>query len=391
MGSDTGPKLNISPECLKLRLPDVERLRHGTISVEAFVLSRPSVSPFVMVGDTLHAMTRTEYYALHGSRALGHDDAELALRTIVGLDEAAVDALEPEDAETAREIRLKSGSCPSCAYKRYRSQAVSIALRHGLVTEASQRPEIPPYPETSAPVTPVVSLLLSDIYRTAIPEHLPCLLCVEKHLSQAYVLGCESRLGYPAHISMMIGHLGEAIAETPRELSGLMRSIELCLAVTAFTREAFLPLDTILPLLHEAMEASRAAGQVAGSDDGSEMAVELDEECEKELDRAPFETLWGLERLSGVEIAPGTPDFGPKWVGLMASTADFASATCPKVANVIRNRRLMFFALPETAIEAGFGLDDVWRESFRRLQGLKEAKAAKNGDEAPKLAENGDK
>ena len=146
--------------------------------------------------------------------------------------------------------------------------------------------------------------------------------------------------------------------------------------MTAFTRSAFLPLDTILPLLHEAMDASRASGQESGADDGSEMAIELDSECLEELDNAPYEALWGLERLSGVDVEPGTPDFGPKWVGLMASTADFASGTCPKVANVIRNRRLMFFALPETAIEAGYDLSDVWRECFRRLNAKK---LAKNG------------
>ena len=376
MASDHGPSLTISPECLKLCLPDVDRLRHGGMSVEAFALSRPPVSPFVMVGDTLHALTRTEYYALHGPRLLGPDDAERAMRAVIGLSDEQVEALGEEDASTAREIRLKSGSCPACAYKRYRSQAVSIALRHGLLQGACQRPELPPYPEVTEPVTPVVSLLLSDLYRTAVPEHLPCLLCVEKHLSQAYVLGCESRLGYPAHISMMIGHLGEAAAETPRELPSVLRAIELCLAVTAFTRSAFLPLDTILPLLHEAMDASRASGQESGADDGSEMAIELDSECLEELDNAPYEALWGLERLSGVEVEPGTPDFGPKWVGLMASTADFASGTCPKVANVIRNRRLMFFALPETAIEAGYDLSDVWRECFRRLNAKK---LAKNG------------
>ena len=57
MASDHGPSLTISPECLKLCLPDVDRLRHGGMSVEAFALSRPPVSPFVMVGDTLVKLT----------------------------------------------------------------------------------------------------------------------------------------------------------------------------------------------------------------------------------------------------------------------------------------------------------------------------------------------
>jgi len=40
-----------------------------------------------------------------------------------------------------------------------------------------------------------------------------CLDCVIKHLSQAQVTYIESRMGYPSHIYLTIGHLAEASEE----------------------------------------------------------------------------------------------------------------------------------------------------------------------------------
>jgi hypothetical protein len=52
-----------------------------------------------------------------------------------------------------------------------------------------------------------------------------CLNCVRKHLAQSIILIIESRLGYPEHIWLAIGHMAEAESESIQKYPKLAESI----------------------------------------------------------------------------------------------------------------------------------------------------------------------
>ena len=59
-----------------------------------------------------------------------------------------------------------------------------------------------------------------------------CLFCVTKHISQANILIMEVLKGYPSHLWVAVGHLGEAEDESLAEqpiLSGNIRKVRLAL------------------------------------------------------------------------------------------------------------------------------------------------------------------
>jgi hypothetical protein len=70
-----------------------------------------------------------------------------------------------------------------------------------------------------------------------------CLDCVRKHLGQAHVLLDESRLGYPEHFWLAIGHLAEAESESLKENPDIAYAIRE--ARTALIDEPDYPFDVI--------------------------------------------------------------------------------------------------------------------------------------------------
>lgn len=55
-----------------------------------------------------------------------------------------------------------------------------------------------------------------------------CIDCVRKHIAQAIVLMDESKLGYPHHRWIAVGHLAEAESESLREHPDFSRTIRAC-------------------------------------------------------------------------------------------------------------------------------------------------------------------
>jgi len=50
-----------------------------------------------------------------------------------------------------------------------------------------------------------------------------CLMCYRKHIGQARALIDESKLGYPSHIYLALGHMAEAEAESIKDYPELAR------------------------------------------------------------------------------------------------------------------------------------------------------------------------
>lgn len=193
-------------------------------------------------------------------------------------------------------------------------------------------------------------------------NRIPCLLCVEKHLAQAFVLGCELRNGYPDHLALAIGHLGEALDELPEDMDVLRTYISDCLTATQLTGVVHISLHIVETLLKEAF-ASEKTGYTEPSgyeDDGSTAEVEVTEAHRQETEGMPSKYAEVLLRLASMEKSAARGDISPlKWEGLMALAADFIAEHCPKTAALLRARRLMFFRTPDLAVSEGYGLEHL--------------------------------
>lgn len=259
MSNDNILHLNLDPECLKLDDPRINRVRTGKMSIEVFTLLIQPDDPFVIINDTIYVMTPQEYYA---SKSLA--SIELTVEATFKHINELTDISFMTDADRAYIDRMRKDlpTCPSCRYKRYKDEIYKIAKKYNIVvTAGTYNDNIPPYPalavrangKVSDPVMPKVSDLVSHLYSINRSERKACIECVRKHVSSAFVLAGESYTGYPEHISIINAHYGEAIEEMPKTAEALRRTLEFCMAKTAYMKQAFVPIGAIMALLRMAM------------------------------------------------------------------------------------------------------------------------------------------
>lgn len=102
---------------------------------------------------------------------------------------------------------VTSASCSSCAFRRHVRRLKDILNKYG--------DDIKYTPNS-----------YSVIEQSRGAERIPCTDCVAKHLSQAYILQSEFYQGYTDYLSLIEGHLSEALEECPQHMVELRRSIK---------------------------------------------------------------------------------------------------------------------------------------------------------------------
>lgn len=361
----------IDTEVLKLKDPKVRSLLSAKLSVEAFALLTRPGDPYVLVGDTIYALTEDEFYALQ-SLLPQSELSEKAFRHVMSMDD--VSFMSNADAATVAGIKKALPNCPSCKYRKYRDQVLQLVKKYGIeiptaVDDTQRVQPLRQYPETDGVIQSKVTGLLSHMYDVPALTRKPCMDCVEKHVSQAWVLANEARQGYPEYVSLVVGHLGEALNELPKELTAVAATLTYCLARTNYTRRPFVPAGLILPLL-QAGRKELALDAVEPADDkmpaeNSLMQLDLDETTLGELAGLPADVAsYILGRCDATDkIIPRVENSGDlaslEWEGAMGEVADWLAQHVPTAANVLRARRLMFKDDPRLARQAGYALDDL--------------------------------
>ena len=212
-----------------------------------------------------------------------------------------------------------------------------------------------------------VSLLLPDFHEIPPIKRKGCIACVEKHLSQAYILAGETVMGYPEHLVLVVGHLNEAISELPDEAFMMKQTLEFCAAKTVEKGVPFVPLWTILSQL---LWVRRSIEPVETADEPIyDIGLDFTPEVENEYDIIdPFMRKDFIQRLEEIDKVvqeykkKPTEEGRFRFSGLMASTAELVSFVAPKLANMLRDRRLAFVAAPDLMDEAGYGIQELLKQ-----------------------------
>lgn len=361
-------EIRIDPGVYRLRDPKVQSMLAGRLSVEAFALLVSPGDPFMLVGDTIYALSEDEFYALHATlpRAAA---ADAVMRHMLSLEDLSF--MSRADAAMVERARDDAPGCPACRLRRYRDDMVRLAKKYGVAVPdlpVDDMP-VPEYPETDGEIPPQVTSLLSHMYSVPATVRRPCMDCVEKHVAQAWVLSNEARQGYPEHAAMVVGHLGEAVDELPKSLLALERTLVFCLARTNCFKVPFVPIGLIVPMLQAgrkelALDAEDPEDDASPSD-GSLLQLDVDGTVADEMAALPPDVAADVAARCDMisKIIPGVENpwcqSAIEWEGAMGALADRLAPVAPAAANLVRNRRLVFRSDPRLMASAGMDMSDL--------------------------------
>lgn len=361
-------KIKLHEDVLKVQDPRIKQILSGAMSLETFAATIRANDPFVLIHDTIYAMTEQEYYS---TRAVypAHNLVDHMFQHVMNMTDLSV--FSEEDRKRVERAKKDFPTCPVCQHRRYKRIIYEIGLKYNLQSELKDCQEIltqiPKYPEVSGIIKPSVTALLPDLHEVPPIKRKGCIACVEKHLSQAYILAGETVMGYPEHLVLVVGHLNEAIHELPDEAFTMKQTLEFCAAKTVETDTPFVPLWAILTQLlwvRRDIETKDTAAEPV-----YDIGIDFTPEVENEWRKLPKD-LQGtvLSRLLQIDevVEAYKKDPGElrrfSFSGLMASTAEMVAAFAPALANMLRDRRLAFVAAPDLMDEAGYGIQQLLKD-----------------------------
>ena len=367
-------KLNINPEVFKIKDPRVDKLKEGKLSAEGFSFLLSDRDPFVLIGNTIYALTEAEFYALRAVYPI-NEMTEEGFHKFLEMEDLSF--MHKVDRDFVAQVKKELPTCPRCKYKRYQDAVYKLAKKYNIdligTVPAEPAPDVlnnVVYPDSNGPVMSYVSALVDHMYKIPKPVRRDCLDCVEKHVAQAWVLGNEALMGYPSHLTLAVAHLSEALDEMPKEFTALHDTIEFCLGKTNVMRRVFMPLGLVLPLINEARQKQGTAFEYEHDDVTEErsevMEIDFTFPMREELSQLDFNTLhrvFGMLSDADKVILEykSNPDYKDRiiWEGALGCAADAIAAVAPVFANMLRNRRLLFVADPGLAQDTGYRFTDV--------------------------------
>ena len=361
--------MNIHPECYKIIDNRIDMILSGRMSLEVFAMSIGPNDPYVLIGDTIYALSENEFYTTRQLHRL-MDVQEQTFKYVLALEDLSF--MQPHHRDFVNQVKKELPTCPVCKYKRYKEAMQRIAEFYKLPVKYTMSSLIDDvrYPDVKAKVDAIVTGLMDKPYK-GMPkqDRLPCMDCVEKHVAQAYILACESQMGYPEHRVLMCGHLAEAVDEAPKEFTQLRETLQMCMATTMKTGEAFLPLYPILTqiqLIRQALKSDEIVIDTRQENPAVTDTIDLTDDIKAELEGLPLQIRTKVySACSKIKDSILEYKISRREVcrfvfeGLMACLADQIVFYAPLFANMLRNRRLMFVADPSYAADAGYTFDDV--------------------------------
>lgn len=363
-------QLKLHDDCFKVKDPRIANILQGNMSVELFAASITANDPFVLIHDTIYVMTEQEYYATRPIYPI-HNQIDHMFNYVMRMEDLS--RFNEKDQALIKHVKKEYPTCPSCRMKRFRREIYALALRNGIESELQDClvsvNNLPKYPEVSGEIKPNVTALLPDLHKVPEIKRKGCIACVEKHLSQAYILANEALMGYPEHIILMCGHLNEAISELPDEAFGMKQTLEFCAAKTIETGVPLMPLWAILAQIRfvQRWQKDKNADQL--DDVMTELGLDYTDEMRQELAALTPKVRTDTARklLSIFAIADTfakfhTEELRFQFSGELANLAERLAQMAPKFVNMLRDRRITFVAAPDLMVEAGYDFKDVVKD-----------------------------
>lgn len=371
MSSSAPLFFRLDPECFKIVDDRIRQLRTGKLSITGFLLLLDADDPFILIDNTIYVLSPVEYYATKAIDSI-NNSVKGMFSTIMNMSEDELHIFNDKDKTFIHEVKEAKVVCTSCKYNRYKDSIYAIGKKYNIQPNnayTASRKDGKVYPQTTSTIIPKVSALLSSMYKMSYEQRKACIDCVEKHVSQAYVLAQETYMGYPEHLTLVCAHLCEAIDEAPAEAVDLRDTLKYCLAYSKYTEDAFVPLAPIMAHI-KLLRGIQAESPEATTDSRVEapytMELDITEDMTKEVALLPEATKKLLRTECSVLIDSvsnvcdtNRTAMTALFKGALACMAERVAATCTSFANMLRNRRLFFGADVATAKEAGYDFTDV--------------------------------
>ena len=360
--------MKLHSDCYKIVDPRIDAILSGRMSLESFARTLTANDPFVLIEDTIYVLSENEFFSTRSLKKI-FDEYDQTFNNVLSLKDLSI--LEEDDRKFVEKVKKELPTCPVCKYKRYRKAIYRLAGKYGLQIKYEFDGLIKKieYPQTKGEIASTVTTKLDHLYDIPKQDRKPCMDCVEKHVAQAYILACESNMGYPEHRILMCGHLAEAIDESPSDIPELKTTLQTCMATTMKTGEAFLPLYPILALIKLIRDKLNLLPVDSDMREENPMVtdtIDLTEDIKKELSSlTPTMKITVCGSAIGIKNAileykiKRTEEPRIRFEGLVATLADSVVAVAPLFANMLRNRRLMFTADPALADDAGYDFSDI--------------------------------
>lgn len=366
--------VSVSPEVFKIVDPRVDKLRQGKMSAEQFSQMVGPDDPFVLIDGVVHALSEKEFYA---SRAVIPVNAMSEVAFSYVMDMKDLGFMHKADRDYVEAARKDLPHCSACRYKRYKDEISRLAKKYNIQVPVDDKAEAlfadkAVYPEVTSEVAPVVSVLHRNLFHVDMPKRRACIDCVEKHVSQAYVLSAEVACGYPEHMALVIAHLGEALDEMPPDANALKDTLMFCMAKTKKDKKPFVPrmLLSLINMVRAELGRSEDEDQDSVVDENaSTMSIEIDDEVKVQLSLLPDPLLKKIRRylMDAMETAGngnGEPD-RLHWEGCLACASECLAYTAPAVACMLRNRRLLFIGDIRATAKGEYSFYDIVDEIDR--------------------------
>lgn len=356
-------KITVDNEVFKFQDSRVSALLSGRLAVHQFAHTIFPGDWFILLGNKIYALTEDEYYAAQTIKT----ESVLTKEQFEEVLKEAEQLFSEKELEEVLSIRNKKSKCSRCQYNAYKQQVSNIVKKHASLVEKYQltpsKTEVPPYPKVKEAVQTKVSNVFPRFFQESSYERNPCLDCVEKHVSMAYVKACESEQGYSEHLVLALANLEEAFEESPKDCKELRELLMFCIAKSKSDLKCFVPLGSLLYLIEIARRETQDIKALDENQLAEDFSLELSEEMKKALKELPIITKAGilkdLEKLLSVEYSDTYPNREQMYQGLLGNIADQIVDFCPEVSNVLRNRRLMFKAAPTLVCNTEYDCKDL--------------------------------
>ena len=253
---------------------------------------------------------------------------------------------------------ITDASCSSCAMRRYLGILKNILNKYG--------DDIPYTPNSYY------------VQRRDNSPRIPCVDCVAKHLSQAYVLQGEFYQGYTEYLALIEAHLNEALEECPPGNAELRKSIKDMIASVSVDRK-----PDISPVLYE--EHPEDAPKPHNINDDMTGIQDTQDITEESFYSVPTPVLNYVHRmldlnLRNVENPEGIVYRGSlpmvRFMGALAQAAEHISMYSPGAAVKLRELRLDLHR--HTAHHEMEYVNNIIQECFSIKTMIKDAISRKN-------------
>lgn len=360
--------LEIDQSVFNIKDHRVQLLQTGKLTATAFAFTIRPYDWFTIINNTVYALSQTQYYALipmQPAVQLSKDLFQEYLNKELDISQ--------EDKQLIQNIKQKKKNCSTCRYKAYKKKLTAILYKYqkykkqlGITVQAHLAP-FQLYPQTTQVIPDVVSTVHPHLFQSISYQRTPCFDCVEKHVGIAYVKGTQVATGYPEHFMLCLANLQEAYQECPPECVQLKHTILFCISKSKKDNKPFVPVKVLAGLIDIFRANSHSDIALLQNKPTEDVSLQLSQKNKEQLNSIPITTkieiakvLQGLFKITAQQNIDQNRQQKDIWAGKMVQLADQLLPFSEQVANIIRNRRLLFKAAPSLSIGTPYSCQDIY-------------------------------